>query len=108
MKFSYTPLPTVAFLAAITVFSAVASAQPKLPSESDPSINGPADNGMVKKPDPSSMRGSSNSGMVVVPPVVDPGAVKTPPKNIDPEITGATKDIDRQNRKKSEDKKKLQ
>ena len=107
MKFSYRSLPTTALLAAFIVCSGVAWAQPKLPAEPDSSINGPADNGMLKKPDSSAMEGSSGSGMVVVPPVVDPGTVKTPPKNIDPDITGATNDIDRKNRQESEDKEKL-
>jgi hypothetical protein len=87
--------------------SAVASAQPKIPSESDRSVKPPADSGMVKSPD-SAMKGPSDSGMVVVPPKVDSKSVKTPPKNIDPEIDDATKDIDRENRKKSDDKQKSQ
>lgn len=34
-------------------------------------------------------------GMVVAPPKVDPDALKSPPKNIDPKIDDATRRIDR-------------
>lgn len=58
----------------------------------------PADPGMAKPP--------ADSGAVVMPPPVNDKSIATPPKNVDPKIDEPTDDIDRANRKKSEDKKK--
>jgi hypothetical protein len=81
------------------------SAQSTLPSQSGSPVRPPADSGMAKSPD-SSMKTPSDSGMVVPPPNIGPENIKTPPKNIDPQITDATKDIDRENRRKFEEKQK--
>ena len=58
----------------------------------------PADPGRTKPP--------ADAGVVVKPPPVGDKSVATPPKNVDPKIDAPTDDIDRANRKKSEDKKK--
>ncbi|MBA3930393.1 MAG: hypothetical protein C0521_12480 [Xanthomonas sp.] len=94
-------MPLAVFLIA---FGALSSAQSTLPPQSDAPLKPPADSGMVRSPD-SSMKVPSDPGIIAVPPrKVDPEAIKTPPKNIDPGINDVTKDIDRENREKSEDK----
>jgi hypothetical protein len=79
-----------------------------------------AQSGIAKNPE-STMKAPADPGMRTIPPPVeksptDPGAVVTPPrtgteeivktpnKAIDPKIDDATTDIDRRNRKKSEQK----
>jgi hypothetical protein len=103
MKISH--LPLAAFLLAA---SAVSCAQTKPPSDSGPPVPSVPDRGMSRAPDSSPMKTPSDSGMVVTPPDVGPEIAKTPPKNIDPKINDATGEIDRKNRKKSEDKQKAQ
>ena len=95
-----------ALLAALLVSSGgYVSAQSTLLPQSGSPVKPPADSGMARSPD-SSMKAPSDPGMVVPPPSVGPENIKTPPKNIDPEITDATKDIDRENRRKFEEKQK--
>lgn len=96
----------ISLAAVLMAFGTLVAAQTRVPPQSDAPIKPPADRGMMKSPDPSMMKNPSDSGMVVPPPNIGPENIKTPPKNIDPEIAGATKDIDRANRKKSEDKRK--
>lgn len=100
MKISYAPL--AALLIGLSTF---AMAQSKLPPESGSSIKPPANNGMAEPLPDSSAKTPSDPGIVTTPPKVGPENIKTPPKNVDPEITGATEDIDRTNRWKSEEKK---
>ena len=93
-------------LAALLIsLSGYVSDQSTLPPQSGSPVKPPADSGMAKSPD-SSMKTPSDPGMAVPPPAVGPENIKTPPKNIDPEITDATRDIDRENRRKSEEKQK--
>ena len=61
-------------------------------------MKAPADPGMAKPP--------ADAGAVVKPPPVNDKSVATPPKNVDPQIDSATRDIDRATKKKSEEKKK--
>jgi hypothetical protein len=91
--------------AGLLMASAAAWGQTGLPAKPDSSIKPPADPGIRRSPD-SPMQAPSNSGVIVVPPKTDPEAITTPPKNVDPEIDDVTKDIDRKNRQKSEDKQK--
>ncbi|MDB5765135.1 MAG: hypothetical protein JWQ21_4130 [Herminiimonas sp.] len=88
----------------LLLMSVSAWAQMGIPDKSDPSVKTPSDPGIQKNPDSSPP--PSDPGSVVVPPKTDPEAIITDPakKNIDPGITGATKGIDKENRKKSEDK----
>ena len=95
----------ISLAAFVLAFSRYVSAQSKVPPQSDAPLKPPADSGMAGSPD-SPMKTPSDPGIITVPPKVDPEAVKTPPKNIDPRITDVTKDVDRMNRKKSEDKRK--
>ncbi|HEX7649236.1 MAG TPA: hypothetical protein VF450_17695 [Noviherbaspirillum sp.] len=61
-------------------------------------MKAPSDPGMAKPP--------ADAGAVVKPPPVNDKSVATPPKNVDPEIDAATRDIDRATKKKSENRKK--
>ncbi len=63
---------------------------PKLPDEP----------GMRVKPR-KELRSPRQDGIVVAPPKVDRDALKTPPKNIDPDIDAATKPIDQHEQKRS-------
>ena len=74
-----------------------------LPQKPPSSMETPTDPGMRGKPDPS-FKAPMDPGMAVEPPKAGTGVVKTPPKNIDPEMDSATGDIDRKNREKSKDK----
>jgi hypothetical protein len=95
-------------LAALLLASAaLASAQPNFPSDPGAPVKPPAGDGIAKPP-AAPMKVPWDPGMVVVPPKVDPESIKTPPKNIDPEIIEPTDEIDRRNRKKSEDKQRSQ
>ncbi len=100
MKISCAPLAAL-----LIGLSAFATAQSRLPPESGSPIKPPANNGMAGPSPDSSVRTPSDSGIVTTPPNVGSENIKTPPKNVDPEITGATDDIDRTNRRRSEDKK---
>ncbi|GIZ53044.1 hypothetical protein [Noviherbaspirillum aridicola] len=91
-------MKTVA-LVLLTALAASAQAQMAVPAPSpgDAPIRRPADPGMSRSP--------ANSGAVVVPPSTgNEEIVKTPPKNVDPAIDDATGDVDRRNRRLSEDK----
>ena len=77
--------------------------QLEIPAKPDPSIKTPSEPGMQTAPAPS-VKAPSNSGVIVVPPKTGTEEMVTTPKNVDPEINSATDDIDKKNRKKSEDK----
>lgn len=47
--------------------------------------------------------GTGDAGAVVVPPKMDPAAIATPPKRIDPKMDDATAGVDARNRQKSQD-----
>jgi hypothetical protein len=89
---------------ALFALSAAAWGQTATPQQPQDS-KAPADSAVRRAPD-ASKETPSDPGAIVVPPKIDPAAVATPPANIDPEISDATKDIDRNNRKKSKDKQK--
>lgn len=83
----------------LALLSAGAHAQLKMPAPE------PGD-GPIKRPvEPGMNRSPANSGSVVVPPATgNEEIVKTPPKNVDPAIDDATGDVDRRNRRLSQDK----
>ena len=99
MKISYAPLAAL-----LIGLSAAAMAQTRLPPESGSPIKPPSNNGIAGPSPGSSVQTPSDPGIVTTPPKVGPENIKTPPKNVDPEIAGATEDIDRENRRKSEEK----
>ncbi len=72
-------------------------ALPALAQASEPSR--PHVPGMKIKPGKEVTR-PKDPGMVVAPPKIDPNALKSPPKNIDPKIDDATNRIDRTTRSK--------
>ncbi|RJF97336.1 hypothetical protein [Noviherbaspirillum saxi] len=72
--------------------------------KTEPTFPAPIDPGISIAPD-KSMKAPSNSGIVVVPPKTDPGAVVTPPRHVDPKMDDATSDIDRKNAEESRNKK---
>lgn len=63
----------------------------------------PAKPDMQNIPAPS-VKAPSNSGVVVVPPKTGTEEMVTKPKNVDPEMSSATDDIDRKNQKESDKK----
>lgn len=81
-----------------------AAAKSDLPSKSEPSLKTPRDPGVRRMPEPG-LKPPSDPGSVEVPPTTDPKAIVKPPPNVDPGMDDATPDIDRKNRKKSQDKK---
>lgn len=81
-----------------------AAAKSDLPSKSEPSLKTPRDPGVRRMPEPG-LKPPSDPGSVEVPPTTDPKAIVKPPANVDPGMDDATPDIDRKNRKKSQDKK---
>jgi hypothetical protein len=81
-----------------------AAAQTGMPKKAEPSMKVPSDPGM-QRPPPSGEKMPSDPGAVVTPPTTGTEEiVKTPNKAVDPKIDDATTDIDRKNRKKSEQK----
>lgn len=68
-----------------------------------PTMKSPVDPDAAKAPG-SSMSGPSNSGVIVVPPKTGTEEMVTRPKNVDPGITEGSREIDRQNLEKSEEK----
>jgi hypothetical protein len=90
------------FIAAVGAASV--SAQTSVPKKPEGSMNVPADPGMRTLPD-SSAKIPSDKGAIVVPPTTGTEEIVKTPKAVDPKMDDATDDIDRKNRKKSEDKK---
>jgi hypothetical protein len=97
--------------------SGPAAAQSVVPDKADrsdrsdsagPTMKSPVDPGLSKTPGSgssgSSMSGPSNSGVIVVPPKTGTEEMVTQPKNVDPGIAGSSREIDRKNLEKSEDK----
>jgi hypothetical protein len=97
--------PRMILTTGLLALASSAWGQADMPKRSDSPMKAPADPGIRSAPD-SSMKAPSNSGVIVVPPKTDHAAIATPPRNIDPEIDAATRDIDKKNRKKSQDKQK--
>jgi hypothetical protein len=96
---------SLALLAACLIaLSNPVAAQSKIPPQSGSAANPPGDRGMVKNPDASPQGAPSDSGIITKPPKVDQEAVQAPPTNGEAKIKDATEDIDRRNRKKTEDK----
>jgi hypothetical protein len=96
---------SLAPLAALLIQAgSVAAAQTTIPAQPGASTNPPADRGMIKNPDARSGDTPSDPGIIAVPPKVDPQAVQTPPTNGEAKIKDATREIDRKNRQKTEDK----
>lgn len=93
-----------ALIALFCGLSSMAVAQTSMPTKPDSSMKAPADPGMPFPSDPG-MTTPSGKGPVVKPPATGNEEIaKTPPRNVDPAIDDATEDIDRKNRKQSEDK----
>lgn len=94
----------LAILLAAAICMHAATAQTAMPDKAEPSRKMPADPGMRAEP-PASGKTPSDPGAVVVPPRTGTEEiVKTPRKDVDPKIDDATEDIDRKNRKRSEQK----
>ena len=92
------------FAAVMCVFAHHAVAQTGAPKQAEPGMKAPADPGIRTLPPPVKNT-PGDSGAVVTPPSTgSEEIVKTPNKAIDPKIDDATTDIDRRNRKKSEQK----
>lgn len=92
----------ILFVAALG--SALAAAQSNVPKKPEGAMTVPADPGMRSMPD-SSVKTPSDKGAIVVPPTTGTEEIVKTPRQVDPKIDDATGDIDRKNRKKSEDKK---
>ena len=84
--------------------SPAASAQTVVPKKLEGEMKTPADPGMRALPD-SSVKTPADKGAIVVPPTTGTEEIVKTPKQVDPKMDDATGDIDRKNRKKSEDKK---
>lgn len=90
--------------ASLVALSNPAAAQSKIPPQSGSPANPPGDRGMVKNPDAPPPGTPSDPGIITKPPKVDPEAVQAPPTNGEAKIKNAAEDIDRRNRKRTEDK----
>jgi hypothetical protein len=85
----------LALMLAATMCMQAAASQTRVPDKTEPSMTPPATGKTPLDP-----------GAIVVPPRTGTEEiVKTPPKAVDPKIDDATEDIDRKNRKRSEQKK---
>lgn len=84
--------PLLLLLAAL---GTAAQAQMTVPAPKDAPLKRPADPGM---------NSPANSGSVVVPPSTGNEEIITKPKNVDPKMDDATGEVDRRNRRLSEDK----
>lgn len=84
--------------------NATAAAQTSMPRKPEGSMTVPADPGWRDIPD-SSVKTPSDKDAIVVPPTTGNEEIVKKPKQVDPKMDDATEDIDRKNRKKSEDKK---
>jgi hypothetical protein len=90
--------------AGLIVLSNPAAAQSKIPPQSGSAASPSGDRGMVKNPDARPQGVPSDPGIISVPPKVDQEAVQAPPTNGEAKIKDATEDIDRRNRKRTEEK----
>jgi hypothetical protein len=97
-------IPMASLAAFLIASGSQAIAQSTLPSQPGASTKAPIDRGMIKNPDARPGDTPSDPGIIAVPPKVDPQAVQQPPTNGEPKIKDATREIDRKNRRKTEDK----
>lgn len=97
MKLQYCTALMTLMILPIAAFTQQDSGNTQGSSQSEP-----ADSNMQKNPPATSS--PLGTGIIKVPPATDPAAVTEPPKNIDPAIDDATKNIDKKNYEKSDEK----